>query len=592
MFGSGKVKETPEHKKIRRRQEKRGGFFSRRKSLSRSMQRIVLGVAILILMVATFLNWIVSKIQFETMFSLNSMQMVNSMKTVVDLVGDFDEYSAQILETWDELPDDIKKDPSSGEYRSYFDEFENSEYGKTLTEHLKLLKASTTVGDLYLAAVNRETGDIIYLLDPPGDISESHFEAGMYEKLTADELRQLIPEEGDYGSYTEKTPEFGKIIVYGVPVVDNVKEPYRILAMYDYPVVFSSLTAVITVVIYFLVLSVVIILIVLLTRRHMKKRLVRPINSIATAAEEYKELKKSGHEGVTSCFSNLDIRTRDELQDLSDVLSEMETDIGVYEQNLTRAAAEREHIQTELSVATGIQTHMLPDSRTAFPGRKEFSIFASMNPAKEVGGDFYDFFLIDEDHLGIVIADVSGKGIPAALFMMSSMIVINNFASLGFSPKEVLERANTKICSANVLNMFVTVWFGILDLNTGEITAANAGHEYPAVCTAENGFELMKDKHGLVIGGMEGIKYTEYTFKLEKEGTLFVYTDGVPEATDAEDELYGTDRMISALNAVRDKNVDEICPAIQEDIDRFVKDAPQFDDITMVCIRYHGKVAD
>jgi sigma-B regulation protein RsbU (phosphoserine phosphatase) len=199
-----------------------------------------------------------------------------------------------------------------------------------------------------------------------------------------------------------------------------------------------------------------------------------------------------------------------------------------------------------------------------------------------------ELFQLLRKHLGIVIADVSGKGIPAALFMMSSMIIINNFAMLGFSPKEVLEKANAKICSSNVLNMFVTVWFGILDLKTGTVTAANAGHEYPAIEKRETGFELLKDKHGLVIGGMEGVTYKEYSFTLDKEESIFVYTDGVAEATDAQDQLYGTDRMLAALNRAKGKSVGDICGAVAEDINRFVKDAPQFDDITMVCIRYHG----
>ena len=378
------------------------------------------------------------------------------------------------------------------------------------------------------------------------------------------------------------------ILVIAVRILAD-DPPYVFLAMYDFPSIITRLSALSISLSYVGVLSLVILVIVLITRRRMKKRLVKPINSITAAAEQYVEKKKNGLEGAGSCFGNLDIHTGDELEELSDVMAEMEQDLGVYEQDLARAAADREHIQTELSVATNIQARMLPDAGNAFPDRSEFSIHATMDPAREVGGDFYDFFLIDKDRLGIVIADVSGKGIPAALFMMSSMIIINNLAMVGFSPKQVLKEANERICKRDVLDMFVSVWFGILDLKTGQVTAANAGHEYPVIGTGDGSFALMHDRHDLVVGAMEGVSYREYSFTLEKEGTLFLYTDGVAEATNAEEELYGTDRLVKALNEAGKQPPKEICKAVREDIDRFVKDAPQFDDITMLCVRYHGK---
>ena len=249
---------------------------------------------------------------------------------------------------------------------------------------------------------------------------------------------------------------------------------------------------------------------------------------------------------------------------------------------------ESSRIETELTMASSIQADMLPSIYPAFPERPEFDIYASMDPAKEVGGDFYDFFLTDDDHLCIVIADVSGKGVPAALFMMASKIILANNAMLGKSPAQILTDANAAICANNREEMFVTVWLGILELSTGKLIAANAGHEHPAVRHADGRFELYKSKHGFVIGGMDGIKYNQYETTLEPGSKLFLYTDGVPEATNAEKELFGTDRMLDALNENTNAGPEQTMKQVRDAVDAFVKDAPQFDDLTMLCLEYIG----
>ena len=247
---------------------------------------------------------------------------------------------------------------------------------------------------------------------------------------------------------------------------------------------------------------------------------------------------------------------------------------------------ESSKIKTELSLATRIQANMLPNIYPAFPERPEFDVFASMDPAKEVGGDFYDFFLIDEDHLCLVMADVSGKGVPAALFMMAAKIILANYAKMGKSPAEILTVANNSICASNREDMFVTVWLGILEISTGKLTAANAGHEYPVIKQPDGKFELYKDKHGLVIGGMEGLRYKEYTIDMKPGAKLFLYTDGVPEATDSNDQLFGTERMVEALNTNADAIPEEILKTVRASVDGFVKNAEQFDDLTMLCMEY------
>ena len=249
---------------------------------------------------------------------------------------------------------------------------------------------------------------------------------------------------------------------------------------------------------------------------------------------------------------------------------------------------ENSRIETELSMASSIQSDMLPNIYPAFPERKEFDIYASMTPAKEVGGDFYDFFLVDDDHLCMVMADVSGKGVPAALFMMASKIILANNAMLGKTPAQILTDTNDAVCKNNREEMFVTVWLGILELSTGVLTYANAGHEYPAVKQADGKFELIKEKHELVLGGVEGLKYKDHELKMEPGSKIFLYTDGVVEATDLKNELFGTDRLIEALNTDVFAEPEEILKHVRAKVDVFVDKAEQFDDLTMLCIEYKG----
>ena len=312
---------------------------------------------------------------------------------------------------------------------------------------------------------------------------------------------------------------------------------------------------------------------------------VFPLNKVIENIRLYKQNKDSGN--IVQKLK--DIHPRNEIGQLSDDIQELSIEMDDYQNNIRTITADNERVVTELGMAARIQASMLPDTFPAFPDRTEFDIHASMDPAKEVGGDFYDFFLIDEDHLCMVMADVSGKGVPAALFMMASKIILKNNAMMGKSPAEVLRDTNATICSNNRMEMFVTVWLGILEISTGRLTAANAGHEYPVLRkTAGCPFELLKDKHGFVIGGMDGMKYKEYEILLESGSKLFLYTDGVPEATDKDQQLFGNDRMLAALNSNTDAAPEEVLRNVRGAVDRFVNEAEQFDDLTMLCLEYKG----
>ena len=285
-----------------------------------------------------------------------------------------------------------------------------------------------------------------------------------------------------------------------------------------------------------------------------------------------------------------DLDTDEETQKLAASFQSLTQRMKEYIRENEAITAERERISTELSLATRIQSSMLPSIFPPYPDRSEFDIFASMEPAREVGGDFYDFFLIDENHLCLVIADVSGKGVPAALFMMISKIILQSHAMMGASPAEILTRTNDAICANNEEEMFVTAWVGILDLDTGVLTAANAGHEYPVIKNPDGVFELIKDRHGFVMGGFSGGTYKEYRLQLVPGSKLFLYTDGVPEAMGGENsgEMFGLSRMLDALNKDPELPPRQILGQIHAALGDFVGDTEQFDDLTMLCIEYRG----
>ena len=311
------------------------------------------------------------------------------------------------------------------------------------------------------------------------------------------------------------------------------------------------------------------------------KRIVNPLNLITKRISMLSE-------GNLEFKMEDAYRTGDEVEELALSFATISHKTLEYLETVKQITAEKERVGTELALATEIQGAMLPHIVPAFPDRRDFDIFGSMDPAKEVGGDFYDYFLIDADHLCMVIADVSGKGVPAALFMMASKIILQNTAMLGKSPAEILYRTNRAICSSNDAAMFVTVWLGILELSTGKLVSANAGHEYPAVKQPGKPFELYHDKHGFVLGGIDGMRYKEYEVQLEPGSKLFVYTDGVPEATNADEELFGTKRMIEALNSDPDAEPQDVLKNVRTAVDAFVNDADQFDDLTMLCLEYKG----
>ena len=277
----------------------------------------------------------------------------------------------------------------------------------------------------------------------------------------------------------------------------------------------------------------------------------------------------------------VDVRSNEEFASLSD---DINMTVDTLKRYIDEAAA---RIDKELEFARKIQHAALPSVFPPYPKRKDFSIYASMDTAKEVGGDFYDFYMLGEDKLAFLVADVSGKGIPAAMFMMTAKTLIKGFAETGLEVNEVFTQSNAKLCEGNEADMFVTAWMGILDLKTGVLSYANAGHNPPALRSRDGDYAFVRSRPNLILAGMDGVQYRKHELQLRPGDELYLYTDGVTEAQNLSNELFGEQRLLSSLNEAKGMSVEEICKKVKADVDIFAGAADQFDDITMLSIKWN-----
>ncbi len=459
--------------------------------------------------------------------------------------------------------------------------YETDEYYDTVMAYLTSAQSEYSLMKYYYVFVPYEN-NLSYVWD--ADTAEDESPLGYTEdymdggKESVDRIFNKNPIE-ELDVFEDDT--YGHIACAYYPIYDSSGEPVAVvgvdLAMEG--IENDLVNYILTVIAAIIIVTVVAISIFYI---RIDRILVRPISQLNNATKSLvKDLDKNKS-------VDLKIHTKDELEDLAGSFMKMHGDLGKYIQELSVVTAEKERIGAELNVAAQIQADMLPRIFPPFPDRKEFDLFASMDPAKEVGGDFYDFFLIDKDHIALVIADVSGKGVPAALFMVIAKTLIKNRIMLGESPAEALKNVNNQLCEGNEAELFVTVWLAVIELSTGKGVAVNAGHEHPAIRRANGQYELIVYHHSLAVATMEDLQFEQHEFELHPGDTLFVYTDGVTEATDGKGDLFGTDRMLEALNENPDAAPTEVIPAVTEAIGKFVGDEPQFDDITMLCLRYFG----
>lgn len=560
----------------------------RRYSLSARTARTTMLTCLIISLVALVIGLVFYTIALIRQDIRHAFDIANQASMSAQHGMDGEGLSKQVMEIYRGLSPEEQNQTGTEAYRARFGHL--MQKGGTYDNVLHLLSgylSSDDVFDVYLAMYDTEASRMVFIVDPD---EENRLYPGEWEPVTRESMEKYITWDGSGMLYDiENTKLYGWLCTAGVPLRDDAGEVFAFLLV-DVTVknVLNGIKG------YLfqttLALLIVTIIIAWILARHMKKAIVDPVNSIAQAAQSYVTDKRGGIKD-TDHFAVLNIRTGDEIENLSLVMADMEQDLLQYEDDLTRVTMEKERISTELSLATKIQAAMLPRKFPAYPERKEFDIYASMTPAKEVGGDFYDFFLIDNDHLCVIMADVSGKGIPAALFMMASKIILQSAAMLGQSAEDILRKTNEAICSNNPEDMFVTVWLGILEISTGKLTAANAGHEYPILRQNGKDFERYKDPHGLAVGAMTDMPYRSYELMLQPGAKLFVYTDGVVEATNRRNALYGTDRLLDTLRGVQDKTPKDILEAVGQDVTDFTGDAPQFDDVTMLCLHYFGSQA-
>ncbi|MBQ5388778.1 MAG: SpoIIE family protein phosphatase [Paludibacteraceae bacterium] len=351
----------------------------------------------------------------------------------------------------------------------------------------------------------------------------------------------------------------------------NEIEGYKVIAVYPYSeaMVSRNVSLKVMTVMQILIFGLLFVMIFRLVRQLVVKN-IHQVNRALSAITEGK------------LETVVDVRSHEEFDALSN-------DINATVYTLKRYIKEaEERIDAELAFAKAIQHAALPSVFPPYPERKEFEIFASMHTAKEVGGDFYDFYFVDDENLAFLMADVSGKGIPAAMFMMTAKTFIKSFAESGLSVEQVFTHANAKLCEGNDAGMFVTAWLGILNTKTGQVQFANAGHNPPLVRHADGTYEYLKSRAGFVLAGMEGVRYRKNELTLAPGDAIYLYTDGVTEATNLNEELYGEERLQKVLDIYKDATPETICAEVKKDVDKFVGEAPQFDDITMLAIRYEG----
>ena len=499
-----------------------------------------------------------------------------------------------VQETYYNTPEDIRHDQYGDEYQNLIRPFASTPEYAAARKVLNNCQVHADLNNIGLFFLDQENKRFVIVLDGdlpervtmPGEwISDENGKSYSYDEImnvTSSEwyLKVAYAKRSGWagGDFIELKGQDGKPL--GFVSVDIKMERFIThLARYTRVYAFSLL--------------IVIAFTAFLISLYLKRRIIGPLDKLADAAKNYIARDKvSDLETATSFFSSLDISTGDELEELKDTMAEMEADIARTMRRIRQVTTEQERlkrqqerISTELDIAKQIQIDALP---SVFPDRPEFDIYASMRPAKEVGGDFYDFFLIDLDHLGLVIADVSGKGVPAALFMMISKQILKNKALFGGTPAQVLTYVNTQLSENNDNAMFVTIWFGILTISTGEVIAASAGHEYPFITDDSGEYKLYEDPHGIPCGVMDGMVYDDYSFRLKPGSQLFLYTDGVAEANNPNKELFGTERTQAALNIHKELSPKEQIENMSKEIKAFAGDCEQFDDITMLCLRYNG----
>lgn len=536
-------------------------LFYKIKSFTNSIMFRVIGSIIILILIVTLVIEMLSFLVFSRsiirMYEKDGEQAAKEALTKIN-ANNFDDY--------------LKKERED----EYIDDYVN----------LALLGQKEETSRIYVIQFSdKKIKDATYIFDIHSDVAVKEYEVGDKKSISSGRFRRklktLYRGKRTRETYVKRNKKEKKnsYVTTLVPIktsdgkiVGILGVQYSIEKLVVSGISFSAWASIIS---FFIIIFTSV-----LVYRFFKKNVVSPIINIRDESKRFalentiiKEKKLEESSKIT------------EIRELAQAIDKMECDTIQYISNLTLITKEKERVGTELKLASAIQRGVLAND---LPNSSEFNISAKMVPAKEIGGDFYDFYMIDDDHLGLTIADVAGKGIPAALFMMITKILLKTRMFTSKTPADVLAMVNNEICKDNKTNMFVTVWLGVLELSTGNLMFANAGHEDIAVYKNKKNFILYKEEHGIVLGAFENYKYKNYNIKLNVGDKLFLYTDGVVEAMNKDDSMFGLDQLIESLNKSKNRDVEEILMNVENDVNQFVGGATQFDDLTMLAVEYKG----
>ena len=444
----------------------------------------------------------------------------------------------------------------------------------------------------YVYPTPEKSDYMCYMFDAPREADEENLLVVGFDAFQDRKMHKYMWQAYDTGkdpmAMDVYNNEYGHVLTYPTPVIYEGKTLGVFMTDIGYAFVEGQIwrSTILLSVMTLLVLGVCFAMVLAFVRR----RILMRIFSLEDNVEKYASDKDPAIAGTISSK----IAYRDEIGSLSSGFADMITRLQEYMTELKTVTAEKERIGAELSIAKEIQASMLPKLFPCFSGRKEYDMYAAMDPAKEVGGDFYDFFMVDDEHLAIVIADVSGKGVPAALYMaIAKALIKDRVQEGGNDPGKILGNAGDQLCEGNDTNLFVTLWLGILNLKTGHVIYSDAGHENPLLLHEEGTVEMIKPQRKRPpLATMEGIRYQNYEFDMSPGDTLFLYTDGVTEATDSQEQLYGMERLIEVCRKNCCVGATELLTNVRADVDRFVKEAEQFDDLTMLGLKLKAFLED
>ena len=553
-------------------------------SLEAKAFRMVSRILSIFVLISLFMSLGLYLTEMIAQLATSAVLMTNSAYTTLDQTFDLEKMAADVLEVYKTIPEEVRKNQDSAEYRAYFSELEKDSKYSMLESVLGQFRDSANVADVYMEVFDSDTKAGIYFAEP--DRSEYRVWMGEYEEVDQKYVKKLMESSLENPFYAF-FPDSGSIVMTS-GIMLNTDNDIQIGLMADTDIKDIVKKAGQFALVYIIFIAIIGFIIGFIATKMVKRSIVLPINKLAEAAKEYVSDKKEGSDNKNH-FEDLKIDTGDEIEILYYMMTDMEKDLNDYEKNLQSITAERERIGAEIEIATAIQQSMLENVAPNFVGKKEYDLYAAMSPAREVGGDFYDFFMVDDDHLAILIADVSDKGVGSAFFMAISKTLVKTYAKMVMNPTDVIAKVDRQISEKNDAGLFVTLWMAVIDLNTGHVNACNAGHDYPAIMKNGEDFVVEKTPHGPPVAFIPGMEFLGMEFDMKPGDRIFLYTDGLNEAKRSDDERFGTDRMLEVLNAHKDVDNETMIHLMREAVDEFAGDEPQFDDMTMLGFTFKGR---